>query len=169
MLTGYSAVPEMTPSARLAVCHCAPAFQLLCCLCSGVQARYHPSQDWPGSKALSKIVAPHPSTVPVLQALRIAHHTVVSNRTGIPLQLMHASTQDVSRQLGRQSAGTLPAARERQQGAVRATASAPGLRAALPDTGLDWQSSLELPAGKPGCHRGIVCIQQCYLQQLGCE
>ena len=106
----------------------------------------------------------------VLQALRIAHHTVVSNRTGIPLQLMHASTQDVSRQLGRQSAGTLPAARERQEGALRPPASAPGLRAALPDTGLDWQSSLELPAGKykmAGCHWGIVCSGQCDPQQLG--
>ena len=85
----------------------------------------------------------------VCQVLRLESYCVVSNRTGIPLQLMQWQASD-SHQVFDNKAGGGTALRESKQGLPKRKADTPlqpGLKAAIQDPSVDWTSCLDLPVG----------------------
>ena len=84
-----------------------------------------------------------------LQALRLEPHHVVSNHTGIPLQMMHFQPRNMKASLARGAVEVNRATTA--SGLPRASATGPsgqpGLKGAVHEPDVDWTSVLDLPAG----------------------
>ena len=89
-----------------------------------------------------------------LQVLQLEPHRLISNYTGIPLQLMHCPER--AKDSFRNKAGgglELGGGDTTPSGLPRASPSGPqgqpGLKGAVHDPNVDWTSVLDLPAGEP--------------------
>ena len=90
-----------------------------------------------------------------LQALRLEPHHVVSNHTGIPLQLMHFHPDSMQETYGHKAGGTVKISRSTTpsglpQARPAGPSGQPGLKGAVHEANVDWTSVLDLPAGSAG-------------------
>ena len=76
-----------------------------------------------------------------LQVLRLEPHCVISNRTGMPLQIMHHSPSNKLQRLGDKASGVQPS-----QG-QQPSRTPPGLKGVVADPRQDWTSCMDVPAG----------------------
>ena len=81
-------------------------------------------------------------TPPIAQVLRLEPHVVVSNRTGIPLQLMHYSSGASVQRLGNKATGVQPSRGQQPQRA------GPGLKGVVARPDQDWTSCIDIPSGE---------------------
>ena len=76
-----------------------------------------------------------------MQVLRLEPHCLVSNRTGIPLQLMHYSSSSSVQRMGNKATGVQPSrAQQPQRGPS-------GLQEGGSRQDQDWTSCTDIPAG----------------------
>lgn len=81
--------------------------------------------------------------------MRLESYCVVSNRTGIPFQLMQWQA-NTARQTFDDNAGGCTVLSDCKEGLPKRKAETPlqpGLKAAIQDPSIDWTSCLDLPAG----------------------
>ena len=76
-----------------------------------------------------------------MQVLRMEPHCVISNRTGVPLQLMHYSPGSSVQQLGNKATGVQPSRGQQPQRVPS------GLRGVVAQPDQDWTSCTDVPAG----------------------
>ena len=76
-----------------------------------------------------------------VQVLRLEPHCVISNRTGIPLQIMHYNPSNKLQPLGGKASGVQPS-----QG-QQPSRTPPGLKGVVADPRQDWTSCMDVPAG----------------------
>ena len=92
------------------------------------------------------------------QVMRLESHCVVSNRTGIPLQLMQWRS-DALWETFDDKAGGGTLVKDSKGGLPRATSQTPaqpGFKAAVNDPAVDWTSYIDLP---PGAQQPGLCSQ----------
>lgn len=82
-----------------------------------------------------------PPLLPCLQVLRLEPHCVISNRTGVPLQIMHHSPSNRLQRLGGKALGVQPSRSQQPHQAP------PGLKGVVADPRQDWTSCIDVPAG----------------------
>ena len=86
-----------------------------------------------------------------LQVMRLESYCVVSNRTGIPLQLLQCH-RGVTAETYDDGAGGGTLVDGGKAGLPRRTQDTPvqpGLQAAIRDPGVDWTSCMDIPIGNP--------------------
>ena len=84
-----------------------------------------------------------------VQVLRLEPHVVVSNRTGIPLQLMHYSSGANVQRLGNKATGVQPSRGQQPQRA------GPGLKSVVARPDQDWTSCIDIPSGELCCQAQV--------------
>lgn len=96
--------------------------------------------------------------------MRLESYCVVSNRTGIPFQLMQWQSRD-SKQTFNDRAGGCTVLSDSKGGLPKRKAETPlqpGLRAAIQDPSVDWTSCLDLPVGRSNlncCSEKDLCCR----------
>lgn len=97
------------------------------------------------------------------QALRLEPHHVISNHTGLPLQLMHFQPDSMQETYRRKAGGavevggsTTPSGLPRAPPA--GPSGQPGLKGAVHEPDVDWTSVLDLPAGATSLGRCLCCM-----------
>lgn len=82
--------------------------------------------------------------------MRLESYCVVSNRTGIPFQLMQWQSSGARQRFDNEAGGGTELSDSRGGLPKRRadTPLQPGLRAAIQDPAVDWTSCLDLPVGK---------------------
>ncbi|KAK9819963.1 hypothetical protein WJX72_004515 [[Myrmecia] bisecta] len=83
-------------------------------------------------------------------ALRLEPHIVISNCTGIPLQLMQYRSDYVTETLSEKARGVQPASGTGLPRATGQQGQPPGLKSVSSDPSVDWTSCMDLPAGAVG-------------------
>ena len=79
--------------------------------------------------------------------LRLESHAIMSNRTGIPLQVMQYTSEATMQPLGQAAIGVEPATGPGLPKGQPGQHFPPGLKGAIVDQSVDWTTCMELPAG----------------------
>ena len=91
----------------------------------------------------------------LLCVLRLGPHCFISNRTGIPLQIMHFNTGNKVQRLGGKATGVQPSRGQQPQRAP------PGLKGVVANPQQDWTSCIDVPTGmlcnQPDCTPECQC------------
>ena len=82
-----------------------------------------------------------------LQVLRLESHVILSNRTGVPLQVMQYSSAATMQPLSQAAIGVEPATGPGLPRGQPGQNYPPGLKGAIVDQSVDWTTCMELPAG----------------------
>ena len=98
----------------------------------------------------------------VVQVLRLESHVILSNRTGVPLQVMQYSSAATMQPLSQAAIGVEPATGPGLPRGQPGQNYPPGLKGAIVDQSVDWTTCMELPAGKLlhtfiSCPRTFLC------------
>lgn len=90
------------------------------------------------------------------QVLRLEPHCVISNRTGLPLQIMHYSSGNKVQRLGGKATGLQPS-----QG-QQPPRTPPGLKGVVANPQQDWTSCMDVPTGTICFAHLLVAVNQMY-------